>query len=180
MTVSSKELERFGKYDRAEDYLDAFAEFVKDNADKVDALSVLLARPRDWRPDVLEELKRTLAQQGFEPARLQQAHARAGHKPLADVISMVKHAARKQAPLFTAEERVNRAIERFLKARHVTAEQAQWLSLVREHLVKNLSIDEEDFDLPGLLRDRGGKAKARKVFNDLPHVVAELNEAVAA
>lgn len=40
-------------------------------------------------------------------------------------------------------------------------------------------MDEEDFDLTPLLEMRGGKAKARKVFNDLPHIVAELNTAVA-
>jgi|GEM_PF-1901843 len=58
-------------------------------------------------------------------------------------------------------------------------EQMQWLSLIREHLVKNLSMDEEDFDLTPLLEMRGGKAKARKVFNDLPSIVVELNTAVA-
>jgi hypothetical protein len=59
--VSSKKLDRFGKYDNAEGYLDAFSRFVKENADKVDALSILLKRPRDWRPKALEELRRTLA-----------------------------------------------------------------------------------------------------------------------
>jgi type I restriction enzyme, R subunit len=112
--------------------------------------------------------------------KLQQAHARAGHKPLADVISMVKHAAVRQSPLLTAEERVNRAMDRFLSAHKLTPEQMQWLSLVREHLVKNLSMDEEDFDLTPLLEMRGGKAKARKVFGNLRRIVAELNEVVAA
>lgn len=55
----------------------------------------------------------------------------------------------------------------------------QWLLFAREQLVNNLSMDEEDFDLTPLLEMRGGKAKARKVFPDLPRLVAELNEAVA-
>ena len=179
-TVSSQKLERYGQFDSAEDYLDAFAEFVKANADKVAALSVLLQHPKDWRPAVLEELKRTISQHGFEPEKLQRAHRARGFKALADVISIVKHAATEQAPLFTAEERVNRAVDKFLTAHKLTPEQMQWLSLVREHLVKNLSMDEEDFDLTPLLEMRGGKAKARKVFADLPRVVVELNEAVAA
>jgi len=54
------------------------------------------------------------------------------------------------------------------------------LSLVREHLVKNLPMDEEDFDLTPLLEMRGGRAKARKVFGDIRKLVEELNEAVAA
>jgi type I restriction enzyme R subunit len=59
---------------------------------------------------------------------------------------------------------VNRAIDKFLAARTLTPEQMQWLSLIREHLVRNLSMDEEDFDLTPLLAMRGGKAKARKIF----------------
>jgi type I restriction enzyme R subunit len=128
----------------------------------------------------MEELKRTLNQNGFEPEKLQRAHRSRGFKALADVISIVKHAAAQQMPLLTAEERVNRAVDKFTTAHKLTLEQMQWLSLVREHLVKNLSMDEEDFDLTPLLEMRGGKAKARKVFADLPRIVGELNEAVAA
>src|SRR6185503_124203 len=158
----------------------AFSEFVKTNADKVVALSVLLQHPRDWRPAVMDELKRTLNQNGFEPEKLQRAHRAKGFNALADVISIVKHAAAAQSQLLTAEERVNRAVDKFLAAHKLTPEQMQWLSLVREHLVKNLSMDEEDFDLTPLLQMRGGKAKAKKVFADLPQLVVELNEAVAA
>jgi type I restriction enzyme R subunit len=178
-TVTSQKLERYGKFDNAEDYLDAFEEFVKANADKVAALSVLLQHPKDWRPAVMEDLRRAIIQNGFEPEKLQRAHRARGFKALADVISIVKHAAAVQSPLLTADERVNLAIERFLAAHKLTSEQMQWLSLVREHLVKNLSMDEEDFDLTPLLEMRGGKAKARKVFGELPRIVAELNEAVA-
>lgn len=179
-TVNSQKLERYGKFDNAEDYLDAFEKFVKANADRVAALSVLLQRPKDWRPAVLDELKRTLNQHGFDPAKLQKAHRATGFKALADVISIVKHASAVQSPLLTAEERVNRAMDKFLAAHKLTTEQTQWLSLVREHLVKNLSMDEEDFDLTPLLEMRGGKARARKIFGDLSRLVVELNEAVAA
>lgn len=78
--VSSTRLDRFGKFDSADDYLDAFSQFVKGNADKVDALAVLLRRPKDWRPEVLAELSRVLAQQDFDVPKLQKAHERAGYK----------------------------------------------------------------------------------------------------
>ena len=128
----------------------------------------------------MDELKRTLGQNAFELEKLQRAHRAKGFKALADVISIVKHASTAQSPLLTAEERVNQAVDKFLTAHKLTAEQMQWLSLVREHLVKNLSMDEEDFDLTPLLNMRGGKAKAKRVFADLPQLVLELNEAVAA
>lgn len=176
--VSSTRLDRFGKFDRAEDYLEAFSQFVKANADKLDALAVLLRRPKEWKPDVLSELKRLLAQQDFDVIKLQKAHERAGYKPLADVISMVKHAAEKQQPVLTAEERVNAAMEKLMKTREFTVEQKQWLSLIREHLVTNLSIDKEDFDLTPLLQGRGGKAKAQKVFCALSQLIQELNHSL--
>jgi type I restriction enzyme, R subunit len=179
--VSSTRLERFGKYDRAEDYLDAFPQFMKANQDKLDALAVLLRRPKDWKPEVLTELKRLLAQEDFDVPKLQKAHERAGYKPLADMISMVKHAAQEQQPVLTAEERVNAAMSKLMEAHKFTLEQKQWLSLIQEHLVTNLSIDEEDFDLTPLLQGRGGKAKAGKVFRGaLAPLVAELNSALAA
>ena len=179
-SVSSKTVDRFGKYDTAEGYLDAFSRFVKENADKVDALSILLKRPRDWRPKALEELRRTLAQNQFDERKLQEAHKIASHKALADVISIVKHAATAQAPVLTAEERVNRAMEALAAKHKFTTEQMQWLSLVREQLIKNLTIDEDDFDNTPLLQGRGGMAKAKQVFGELKLLVAQLNEAVAA
>ena len=179
-TVSSKQVERFGKYDTAEGYLEAFSRFVKENADKVDALSILLKRPRDWRPKALEELRRTLAQNQFDERKLQEAHKVASHKALADVISIVKHAAQAQEPVLTAEERVNQAMNKLAAKHHFTTEQMQWLSLVREQLIKNLTIDEEDFDNTPLLQGRGGAAKAKRVFGELNLLVGQLNEAVAA
>jgi type I restriction enzyme R subunit len=179
-TVSSKPVDRFGKYETAEGYLDAFSRFVKDNADKVDALSILLKRPRDWRPKALEELRRTLAQNQFDERKLQEAHKIASHKALADVISIVKHAATAQAPVLTAEERVNHAMDALTAKHKFTTEQMQWLSLVREQLIKNLTIDEDDFDNTPLLHGRGGAAKAKRVFGELNLLVAQLNEAVAA
>jgi type I restriction enzyme, R subunit len=179
--VSSQKLERYGKFDSAEDYLDAFEQFVKTNADKVAALGVLLKQPKEWRPAVMEELKQTLSKNGFDPAQLQRAHRAQGFKALADVISIVKHASAAQSPLLTAEERVNRAIDKFIAAHNLSQEQKQWLSLIREQLVKNLSIDEEDFENQPLLSDRGGKAKARKVFQgEFEKLIEQLNWSVAA
>ena len=96
------------------------------------------------------------------------------------MISIVKHAAKAQEPVLTAEERVNQAMNKLAEKHKFTAEQMQWLSLVREQLIKNLTIDEDDFDNSPLLSGRGGAAKAKRVFGELNQLVAQLNEAVAA
>ena len=77
---------------------------------------------------------------------------------------MVKHAARDQEPLLTAEERVDRAFQQITAGREFTDEQRQWLDRIRDHLIENLSIDREDFDdLPVFARD-GGWGQANREF----------------
>ncbi|MGO8837923.1 MAG: type I restriction-modification enzyme R subunit C-terminal domain-containing protein [Limisphaerales bacterium] len=73
-----------------------------------------------------------------------------------------------------------RAVDKFIATHELEPEQMRWLSLVRDHLVKNLPMDEEDFDPAPLLEMRGGKAKAQKVFGELSLLVIQLDEAVAA
>lgn len=181
-TVESERLERYGKYEKAEDYLEAFAEFVKTNAASVSALTILLTRPQDWQPNTLRELCQKLKEGSFKTEDLQKAHARIYHKELADLISMVKHAADEQCILLTARERVERAIEAITAGKHFDADQTRWLGLIQEHLATNLTIDEEDFEYQSIFRNEGGKGKARKVFGaaELNNLLREINTAIAA
>ena len=140
---------RPGKEYKPEDYLAAFARFVQENPAKIEAIRILLDRPRDWSTAALD---RTAAEAGDRPgavhasSNLQKAHAAHYHKALVDIISMVKHAAREEEPLLTAAERVERAFAAITAGKTFTAEQAKWLDRIRAHLVENLSIDRDDFD----------------------------------
>ena len=66
--------------------------------------------------------------------------------------------------------------------RDLTPEQVKWLDYIRQHLIKNLSIDREDFDLLPIFSNRGGWGRANRVFEgslaDLLHDVTK--ELVAA
>ena len=100
---------------------------------------------------------------------------------LADMISMVKHAADQKYPLLTAEERVDAAIQRFLEDKDLSDQQLEWLKRIRTHLVQNLSIDKDDFDVVPIFARNGGWGRANKTFDDqLAPMLDELNEAVAA
>jgi len=156
---------------------------VKENPDRIEAISILLDRPQDWSTDAIAELKKKLAAtpMRFTIENLQKAHNVRYHKPLVDIISMVKHAAREEEGLFTAEERVARAFERVTKGKTFTPEQQAWLGRIREHLIANLSIDQEDFENLPIFSDRGGLRKAEQLFGpDLPDLIREFNEAIAA
>lgn len=172
-----------GKEYKPEDYLVAFARFVKENPAKVEAIEILLDRPQEWSTEALEELMKKLSStsERFTVENLQKAHQVQYHKALVDIISMVKHAAREQEPLYTAAERVRNAFDRLTRGKQFTDEQSQWLQRIREHLVANLTIDKDDFEVVPIFTHFGGWGRANRIFNNqLDDIIRDLNEAIAA
>ncbi len=179
--VSSQWKFRLGEeYLKPEDYLTRFASFIQAKQSEIEALQVLMTRPKEWRTEVLEGLRKKLRDASFQERDLQRA-SELVHRRLADIISLVKHAAKEQAPIYTAEERVDRALAALQTKSDFNTEQLQWLQLIREHLVKNLSIELDDFDLMPIFADRGGGRRAEKLFGrNLPTFVRDINEQLAA
>ena len=166
---------------RPEDYLNAFAQFVKENPEHIEAITILLKRPKGWRTDVLNDLRLKLQRNRFPEKELQRAHEKVYHKALADIISMVKHAALNDEPVLSAQERVERAMAKFVAGRDFTSQQKKWLGYIRDHLVTNLTLEEQDFDELPIFSDRGGLTAVKSVFgNDLKQMVEEINFAIAA
>jgi type I restriction enzyme R subunit len=172
-----------GQEYKPQDYLAAFAQYVRDNPDHIEAVQILLDRPRDWSTDALSELRTKLKANRlrFSEENLQKAHEITYHKSLVDIISMVKRAAKDDAPLLTASERVDAALSKLTAGQTFTEEQHAWLERIRDHLISNLSIDASDFDdLPVFSRE-GGWGRANRVFeNRLSDFLKQINEALAA
>jgi type I restriction enzyme R subunit len=171
-----------GRDCKPEDYLTAFARFVRENPAHIQAIRILLDRPKDWSTEALAELKLKLAAtpERFDIRNLQKAHEIQYRKVLVDIISMIKHAASAGEPLLTAEERVARAFTRIVAANTFTPDQDQWLGLIKAHLIENLTIDREDFESLPVFARRGGLSQATRVFaGQLDFLFAQLNEAVA-
>jgi type I restriction enzyme R subunit len=184
-TVSSSWLVRGadGREYRPDDYLTAFARYVRENPDQIEAIRILLNRPKDWSTKALVELQRKLemAPQRFTVENLRKVHELHYHKALADIISMVKHAANEEQPIYTAAERVKLAVAKITAGKNFTPEQLQWLDRIEAHLAENLSIDRDDFDNLPVFNRYGGWGRANNVFEGmLPQLINQLNEAVAA
>lgn len=163
------------------DYLEQFTRFVRENPEHIEAIRILLERPREWKTEALNELRKKLARQHFQESELEKAHRLVYNKALADIISMVKHAAREVEPIYTASERVDRALRRIMEGRSFDEEETRWLELIREHMVRNLTLEVEDFDHFPIFERSGGLGRARKVFRGrLESLVGEINFAVAS
>lgn len=179
--VSSQKLIREGgKEYKPADYLSEFSQFVTENASQIEALRILLDKPEGWSTDALKALRTELKKAHFPEEKLREAHQIAGHKALADIISMVKNAADTNKPLLTAEERVRRAMVDVVGELSLTPEQEQWLGYIKASLIENLTIEKEDFEYIPALSDRGGWSKANKVFGGiLESLLSQFNVAIA-
>lgn len=141
---------------KPEDYITQFEKFVKDNPEHIEAISIVLNKPNGWSTEALKELRMSLAKQ---PERFTEDNLRRAYKyPLADIISMVKHAA-KDEPLLSAKERVDLAMEKVLGHKDITDKQERWLDLIKLHLVENLTIDPDDFNEMPIFANLGGNFK---------------------
>lgn len=166
---------------KPEDYLESFSKFVHEHEKDIEALQVLTQKPKEWRGETLDNLLSELRKNQYNYTDLQTAHEIVSHKTLADIISIVKHAADDQEPVYSIQERVDRALIEVKKNRKFTPEQLEWLGLIREHLYGNLSIEIEDFKIVPIFERRGGLKKAQKVFADqLEELVSEINYRLAA
>ena len=106
---------------------------------------------------------------------------RAYNKELADIISIIRHAAQ-GGELLTVEQRVNKAMMKVKSDRAFTPEQDKWLDLIRRHLIQNLLMEKEDVDsLPIFTREGTSWGKLNKVFEgELETIIQEINTAIAA
>lgn len=181
-TVASEYVFKVGdKSLKPAEYLSAFSEFVRANKTKIDALAILFKSPRKWNTVALKEIRNELKRNAFDEDRVRKAHELSGHKAMADIISMIKNADSEKTPLMTAEERVNQAIRAITKSHKFNDEQTTWLEYIREHLIINLAIEKENFDLVPVLERNGGLAKAKKIFGkDFDKMIEEINYKLAA
>lgn len=168
------------KYLRPADYLTAFADFVKTHKAEIEAMKVVLERPHGWNTQVLRDLRKLLLQNHFQEADLRKAHNLVYHKSLVDIISMIKHADKKE-PLLSVNERIDKAIDRVFGNQILDSAQQEWLAYIREHLVTNLTLEEEDFNDMPVFENHGGLGRFKKLFKDNYKVlISEINAAIAA
>lgn len=168
-------------YQKPADYLKLFEKFVSENPEHIQAIEILLSRPGKWNSGALEDLRNKLHKNDFSEKDLQRGYELVYKKPLADIISMIKHASDFQVPILTAQERVDKAITSIMWSKQFSEEQQTWLAYIREHLIKNLAIAAEDFEIMPVFERHGGLSVAKKVFgDDLNQLINKINETLAA
>jgi type I restriction enzyme R subunit len=107
-------------------------------------------------------------------------------RQLTDLVSLVRFAIGMEGELKPFADEVDKRFQAWIfrhnaqRGTAFTAEQTEWLRLMKDHIASSCSICREDFDYAELA-DKGGLQKAWGLFgNELDIVMREMNEELVA
>ena len=183
---------------KAAGLVQAFRDYLGQNQTEIDALQILYSRPFKQRltEPMLKELEKKLrdTHATWTEDRLWDAFAvtapgkvkgRSQAGRFADLVALVRFALEQQPVLAPFADSVSERFHEWLmdkaKAGAVfTPEQLAWLGLIRDHIATAISIEPEDFEYTPF-GERGGLGKAHQLFGEqLPKLLEELNDTLAA
>jgi type I restriction enzyme R subunit len=189
--------------DRAREVVDNFRQYIEAHRDEITALRVLYSRPRHAAVR-FEDIKQLAAAIKAPPlglttdelwyayARLDQDRVRGASEKriVTDLVALVRYALdRDRSPSAALEPYAETVRHRFAswlaeqerrRGAPFTTEQRWWLEMMRDQVTTSLAIDTDAFDYDPFIQ-RGGLGRATQVFGeDLPDILADLNDKVAA
>lgn len=168
----------YGDAERPEDFLEAFANFIRSNLNTLAALSVVVQRPQELTREALRQLRLRLDAEGYSDANVQRAWADATNEEIAaSIIGFIRQAAIGDA-LIPYADRVNNAVREILKSQNWTPVQRQWLERIGEQMKQSIVVDRAAFDAEPF-EARGGWDRINRGFDgELGSVLGKLNSAV--
>ncbi len=167
----------YGKGNKPEDYLDAFAAYVKTHRDEIAALNIVCVSPKELTRESLKSLRLALDREGFTVQRLNTAISQMTNEEItADIISLIRRYAI-GSPLISHESRIRRAVAKLKKAHDFTRQELNWIARMEKYLMEESVLNVAVFEEDSRFKTQGGFRKIDKVFgNRLESVILELNE----
>ena len=193
-TIASAGWDYEGK-NNATRVIDSFRLFIKEHKEEIDALGIFYGMPYIQRSKLLSEIKglcRVLEEQYH--LSLDQIHdAYAVRNPgnklgpkssWVDLITMVRYELNLSNELVSFKSIVDRNFKQWTFEQNsgniqFTAEQMEWLRLIRDHVARSLSIEEDDLDYAPF-DQMGGIGAMSKLFKDPISLLEQLNTALVA
>jgi type I restriction enzyme R subunit len=184
--------------EKAASLLRSFRDYIDQHQAEITALHILYSRPFKQRltEPMLKELENKLRENHAAwtednlwnacavttPGKVK-GRSQAGR--FADLVSLVRFALEQQPVLAPFADSVSARFDQWLMdkakvSKLFTHQQLARLNLIRDHIATSLSIEPDDLELSPF-NQRGGLGKAHQLFGEqLPGLLDELNEALAA
>ncbi|MFC1758307.1 DEAD/DEAH box helicase family protein [Planctomycetota bacterium] len=190
---------------KAEGLITSFRQFIEDNKDEIEAISILYSRPyaAGLRYSQIKDLARRLSikpfhvdesqpqtllklWQAFGAVHPDKVDTNGKHcKHIVDLVALVRHAIDPDSPLrpvgMTVEERFTEWLsDQQSSDGEFTDEQMQWLVAIKDHIASSLMIEQDDFEYAPF-NQFGGIGRAYELFGEeLTRIMEELNTRLAA
>lgn len=167
----------YGEYERPEDYLQSFNDFIRQQLNQSSALSVIVNRPKDLTRDQLKEVRLLLDAHHFNEAALQTAWRNKTNQDIAaSIIGYIRQAASGEA-LVPFEQRVAHAMQRIYVTINWSQVQRRWLDRLAKQLIHEVVIDQQ-FVNQRFSTDGGAKKLNAVLGGQLDLVLGQFAEAL--
>ena len=184
--------------EKAQELVKSFEQYLAEHKDEIEALQffysvphkerlrfsdikaiaeAIKAPPRSWTPEKLWH--------AYELLEKDKVRGASAGRLLTDIVSLVRFALHQEDKLVPHADRVRERFSNWMaqqaNAGHqFDGEQIRWLEMMRDHVATSLEIEVSDFDDTPFVQE-GGLGKANQVFGkDLPKILKQLNEVLAA
>lgn len=182
--------------ENADRAISTFKDFIEENKDEILALRIIYNEQYKNRPMVLKsltELYQKLCAKGITVERLWDCYAikqpdkvkKGTLAQITDLISLIRFQLGYADALSPFADRVNYNFKQWTFRRntgavHFTAEQMEWLRLIKEHIITSLSILPEDLEYTPF-DSKGGLGGFYQVFGEkYQEILDEMNEELVA
>ncbi|MHB1308286.1 MAG: type I restriction-modification enzyme R subunit C-terminal domain-containing protein, partial [Limisphaerales bacterium] len=184
--------------EKAMGLLKSFRDYLEQHQAEITALQILYSRPFKQRltEPMLKDLEEKLRDNhaawtednlwnAFAATKPGKVKGRSQAGRFADLVALVRFALEQQPTLEPFADSVTTRFNEWLMDKasagaKFTADQLAWLNLIRDHIATSLSIEPDDFDYAPFSQ-QGGLGKAHQLFGEqLPKLLDELNEVLAA
>lgn len=182
--------------ENADRVISTFKDFIEENKDEILALRIIYNKQYKNRPMVLKsltELYQKLCAKGVTVERLWDCYAikqpdkvkKGTLAQITDLISLIRFQMGYADTLAPFSDRVNYNFKQWTFRRntgavHFTAEQMEWLRLIKEHIITSLSILPEDLEYTPF-DSKGGLGGFYQVFGEkYQEILEEMNEELVA
>jgi type I restriction enzyme R subunit len=185
--------------DKAKTIVDTFRRFIEENRDELTAVQLIYKKPYGQRHLTYEEIRQLaesiekppyyltpeIVWQAYEQLEKSKVKRAGPQKLLTNIISLIRFAIRETEVLEPFSDTVEQRFTVWMAqqeglGKKFTAEQMEWLKLIKDHIATSLSIGMDDFEFAPFY-EKGGAVKVYQLFGQqLSGILEELNVRLAA
>ena len=165
----------YGDTEKPEDYLEAFATFVNENKDTIEAIRIACTKPSDMTRAQLKELKLALDKQNFTESNLNQAISTVKNEEIvADIIAHVRRAVL-HTPIRNHEEKVKIAFKKLIEENSFNKMQLDLLEKIKTYMLHESLLNVETFEAPAFKMEGGYARFDKKFAGRLAEIIRQIN-----